>query len=346
MTTEKKQEFQIARGLAIIFVLIHHAIAQVNSNVILDSLDYIIICFHMPVFFVIAGYLFEVKNNKYIEMGKGRFLLNKAKHLLVPYAFWSFVLWGGIQTACHFENMRKQLFNMGFTPMSFKNFLYGFLTYEQYYIEHLWFIYVLFNFFVIHMLLGNLGNKKAMIALTLIAGLVTNYVNFPHIIERSMIWMIFFCCGRYIANNLENYLTQFNDTKKLIIISALFAYCCYLRLSWKNQGDVVEIKLLQQIIKYIIGFLGTMLVYICASWLRKTAVSKMFIVIGNYSYDIYLMHNPYIVALSSVVLGRLLGLNVVLTIFVSVVLGISIPLIASKVIINRFTLMKRIMLGK
>ena len=56
---EKKQVIQILRALAIIIVLIRHAIAQVSTDVFLNSIESIIICFHMPIFFIIAGYLFN-----------------------------------------------------------------------------------------------------------------------------------------------------------------------------------------------------------------------------------------------------------------------------------------------
>ena len=84
---EKNKTIQIMRGLAIIIVLIRHAIAQVNTDIVLDITKEIIICFHMPVFFVIAGYLFQNGINKYIQNGKLNFIFKKAKQLLVPYAF-------------------------------------------------------------------------------------------------------------------------------------------------------------------------------------------------------------------------------------------------------------------
>ena len=73
------------RGLAIIIVLIRHAIAQVNGDAVLDAAEEIIICFHMPVFFVIAGYLFQKKLDSYLQEGQGKFLADKVKHLLLPY---------------------------------------------------------------------------------------------------------------------------------------------------------------------------------------------------------------------------------------------------------------------
>ena len=95
-TQNKNNTLQV---LAIIVVLIHHSISRTNVGLVLQSIDDILICFHMPVFFIIAGYLYQNKINKYESMKKGRFLLAKAKHLLVPYVFWTVLLWCGVQIA-------------------------------------------------------------------------------------------------------------------------------------------------------------------------------------------------------------------------------------------------------
>ena len=79
---------QILRGFAIVLVLIRHAIAQVSSTPFILGMEKIIICLHMPVFFVLSGYLFEKNLSKYQKMGKMKFLKKKAIHLLVPYVFW------------------------------------------------------------------------------------------------------------------------------------------------------------------------------------------------------------------------------------------------------------------
>lgn len=44
----KNQQIQIMRGLAITIVLIRHAIAQVNTDVLLDAVEDIIICSICP----------------------------------------------------------------------------------------------------------------------------------------------------------------------------------------------------------------------------------------------------------------------------------------------------------
>ena len=62
-----------ARGIAILCVILGH----MNIS---KYLEYIIFSFHMPVFFLLGGYFLKPGDNK-------SFIVKKAKHLLIPYAF-------------------------------------------------------------------------------------------------------------------------------------------------------------------------------------------------------------------------------------------------------------------
>lgn len=77
MSENKNQTIQIMRGLAIAIVLLRHAIAQVNTDAVLDMAEQIIICFHMPVFFVLAGYLFQNRIEKDQAIGGANFCWEK-----------------------------------------------------------------------------------------------------------------------------------------------------------------------------------------------------------------------------------------------------------------------------
>lgn len=80
--------------------------------------------------------------------------------------------------------------------MSIGSLLYGLLTYQVYYTEHLWFVYVLFLLFVVNIFMQKVGATRYALVAWLIVGLATLFVDFPHIIERTMVWGIFFEFGR------------------------------------------------------------------------------------------------------------------------------------------------------
>ncbi|MCC8098052.1 MAG: acyltransferase family protein [Eubacterium sp.] len=201
ITQNKNNTLQILRGLAIIAVLIHHSISRINEEGILHSIDDIIICFHMPAFFIIAGYLYQKKMSKYENMGKAEFLFSKAKHLLVPYAFWTILLWLGVQAANMTGSSVSQIMkSIDFGPMSVKDLIIGLFTYEKYYTEHLWFLYVLFMYFLIHSFLGKAGRSAVCLIIGAAGGFLTLFLQMPNIIDRFLLWFVFFAFGRYIAN--------------------------------------------------------------------------------------------------------------------------------------------------
>ena len=352
-TQNKNNTLQVLRGLAIIVVLIHHSISRTNVGLVLQSIDDILICFHMPVFFIIAGYLYQNKINKYESMKKGRFLLAKAKHLLVPYVFWTVLLWCGVQIANSLNSsISQKMISIGFVPMSIKGLFVGLLTYEEYYTEHLWFLYVLFLYFLVHSFLGNAGSTRTCMVIGILGGLLTCYIQMPNIVERFFIWFVFFVAGRYIADQGE--VKSWLENKAhicLIYILLGFVLLSAIRLvlSFSSYGiSPYILRLLKQVVKYTIGFFGVLLLYLALTFLERkwSRVADFVKNIGDYSYDIYLMHNPYIVALGCTVLSSILGLNPLVTIIVATVAGIAIPMIVSKFVIKRFNLLSKIMLGR
>ena len=95
----RTQSVDIAKGILIILVVVAHA----QTDMIHD----IIFMFHMPLFFVISGFL--MKREKLLKAG---YVLGKIKHLIIPYVVylvldmllvrktlsvhdWMYAIWGG-----------------------------------------------------------------------------------------------------------------------------------------------------------------------------------------------------------------------------------------------------------
>lgn len=79
-TMPRNTSISIAKGLAIIAVVIGHAGAP-------GTLSYLMYAFHMPLFFITAGYFFNVK---YLDR-EGEFIRRRIKGLYVPFVKWSLV---------------------------------------------------------------------------------------------------------------------------------------------------------------------------------------------------------------------------------------------------------------
>ena len=342
---EKSDVIQIMRGIAIVLVLFRHAIAQVNANVVLNEMEEIVICFHMPVFFVIAGFLFQKGLTKYIQQGKMNFLVGKAKHLLVPYVFWTILLWLGIQIAWMSSSAaHAKMTDIGFVPISIGNLLYGLLTYQVYYTEHLWFLYVLFLLLVINIVAERADSTMWTLWIWGLIGILSLFVTLPHIIERVMGWGIFFAFGRFVQKNPK--VKKMRGGYRACICS-MFLIGALIRLMGLDSGITLKLfSVFMQLDKYLIGFAGAGLVYILAIELSKINAKKLVKCIGDYSFDIYLMHNPYCVALSAMVLNRMLGVPAYISVVAATVIGVVLPMVASKLVIRKVKLLSTIMIGR
>lgn len=68
----RTQSVDIAKGILIILVVVAHAQADIVHD--------IIFIFHMPLFFVISGFL--IRQEKLLKTG---YVRGKIKHLIIPY---------------------------------------------------------------------------------------------------------------------------------------------------------------------------------------------------------------------------------------------------------------------
>lgn len=81
----RDRSLDLGKGLAILFVYLGHSILyhpiQMNSMYTwCRLLDYFIVSFNMPMFFIISGYLFSKSRKSTAELYKG-----KTMRILIPY---------------------------------------------------------------------------------------------------------------------------------------------------------------------------------------------------------------------------------------------------------------------
>ena len=76
----------IARGIAIILVIVGHAIPEYSLNCI--YIEKIIYSMHMSLFFILSGIVFKVEKNTSIKEN----ILKKAKKLLIPYFLFALLI--------------------------------------------------------------------------------------------------------------------------------------------------------------------------------------------------------------------------------------------------------------
>ena len=82
---DRKRGLDIAKGIAIIFVIMGHSYSALNENLVL----YYIESFHMPFFFIVSGILYKdgTKKSETFLSDFG----NKVKKFLIPYFVFEFL---------------------------------------------------------------------------------------------------------------------------------------------------------------------------------------------------------------------------------------------------------------
>ena len=76
---QRTHYIDIARGIAIVLVVIGHGISEYSLG--FTGLEKVIYSFHMPLFFVISGLVFRIKDGETL----GTFAKKRAKGLMLPY---------------------------------------------------------------------------------------------------------------------------------------------------------------------------------------------------------------------------------------------------------------------
>ena len=218
----ERKTIQILRAFAIVLVVVHHTfnnLPAVNGGLMLSISQS-----DVAIFFMISGYLFEKQFDKY-SRDKTSFIRKKAKQLLIPYLFWSLILYIGAGIIHLFGGrLSGILTNLGFERLSVLEIAINVLTYHSFYVEYLWFVYVLFVYFVIHIFFGSQLKKWWMpIVALLIAGVIKSNFELPYIIWKMLKHFGDFLIGRvlftFVANREQN--ITWKNTAIVATISSL-----------------------------------------------------------------------------------------------------------------------------
>lgn len=294
----------ISRTFGIVLVVLGHAItgADAENDIFGKIILTIISSFHMPLFFIISGYLFYKHIN---EVQLKSFIKNKIFDLLVPYTLMSTVycLLGRITNDDIYT--LKALTKCLYRPIS-----------------HFWFLYVLFfvslfSFAFLKLLQIDL-NKIFVINIILLVTINAFKINlwqydFP--IYKIIYYNLFFFVGCLL--NKHKYNGKI-DSKFLIITFIIYIFGVLIIYFEKN-NIFVDISC---------AVSGSLILFNLSNRLN----AKFLIYIGNNTMPIYLVHSLFL-SFSRKLLSQVITENMLIAILTSLV-GLIFPLglcrIASK----------------
>lgn len=178
--------FDIAKGIGILMVVWAHARGPYTAY---------IYQFHMPLFFLISGYLFNPNNSFW------QFTVRKLQSLYIPFIFWNLAALC-IKTAVGLSNLPPEVFLEKTIKML--------LTMEKdgQFFGATWFLSALFIESILYKaldeLLKRVPYRRWIITICFAIGAIVGFrINFPYMLSRTMVLGVFFAIGYVIKENQE-----------------------------------------------------------------------------------------------------------------------------------------------
>ncbi|GKX66103.1 acyltransferase family protein [Inconstantimicrobium mannanitabidum] len=271
------KELDTLKGIGILLVLLGHSFIVYPINVIDHNqtsqlIHAYIYSFHMPLFFIISGFLYNVARTK--QQSYKDFAVNKAKRLLIPYFFITIVdmiprmlLPALVNQKTDFVDAIEKIVISG-----------GFI----------WFIYTLFFVFMIFHLIKGIFNlsygKYVFLAVLIMLDLFKD--NIPHIelftMNKVIFYLIFFSIGYIIKDNYDMIKNVLSKNVIVILAAIIFLLTAF-------RYDTNEV------LSIIIPFLGIYIAWFICLKLKEGKISKFLQECGQFSLQIYVLEGFFLV---------------------------------------------------
>lgn len=338
--TQRKYEWiDIAKGFGIILVILGHCIRDGMQEKYIFSVIYTFIyTFHMPLFFLLSGFLFENSIQK--ENGVKKFIEKKTNTLFIPFITYTLLIYLALRIGNGIPFVRNVLMSKGDGYQVLIPYLLECLNGNNSYAFHLWYLLVLYIVQVMNIcisaLLGKINDCYRVVFLFLL-GMVAYYFGMiiypPGASVNSMTLntflksSVFFAFGQimyYFGNKIigshifviaetvvSGGLLLLYSTGNLSVVEAVIGY------NW----NIVLLLLIK--IVFLTGITG------CCAMHRKSEVLKK---LGRESYKIYLLHQPVCCAFLGTLLYDKMHIYSICVIGICFIASIVIPLVSVKIL--------------
>lgn len=327
----------ISRCIAILAVVYIHAsvlFLYYRSNTFIAALSGFS-RFCVPLFLLISGYLHanSPQNNATDTRSFFKIISKRFSRIMVPYFIFSTFYMIIRIVLEHFHFFQK------LAPVKYQSFSSIFLAItlvKENPAGHLYFLVLLF-FTTVVFIVGItifFRNRMFFIWLCVLATMVAYF--WWGDIYRSvnpLKGIGFYALGYFIYNNFPKKGLHFY----LITILLMTSYI---------GGTLLLFKVKSTILLFLVHATGAIAVLFCSfafSKLLKNGLLKNAILsIGKNSFKIYLLHEPYIVTVLFISSVKIAGLNMYVSLLLTFIAGILLPLLINKVILSRYAFFNKI----
>lgn len=329
--TQRKQYLDIAKGIGIILVVLGHCPQVYNP------LKQWIYAFHMPLFFIISGMVWNRESHEKRGFFTRKFVVDKLKRLIIPCYIWGVLYM-----------LLDAVMNRSFSPMNIAYLIYG----SQSGFSHagsltlLWFLPCMFIatcfFEIIQQILRNQkGRSWILLVISICCTALESFLpkisgGYPWSLDVAFLAIAFMLWG-YLG---REYVEKMDEKTGL---SALIAMVCLaiLTLTFQLNLSFVSINNVDMAGRYfgnpllylINAVAGSLFVVLIAQMVEKVKkAAETIAYLGVRTIPIFILHKPIVQVLSKV--GDMINLHPVLVVVISVPIGIGLSLIVYECVKN------------
>ena len=300
------------KGFAIICVVLGHVangyIGEGLTNGIYSDLHKFVYAFHMPLFFMVSGYLFDRGYFSDNGLQTGRFRTQLINLICLYFLY------------CLLTAGSKMLFGAyAINQVTVKDLLY--IPIKP--IQHYWYLYVLAIYYCIFSRpVIYRQNCAILLSVTLILSVASHWIPLavPFEMRRLLHNMFFFCSG--IAMNRKEGAKRPGYLCFLLLPVILLLYILF----WNNERSLYDIP----IVSTILGIACSLFIWEVFRQYDFPGKSRVLSFAGKHSLEIYLLHS-FVVTAERTVFRKLNIRNEILIILISTITGVIIPVIISMI---------------
>lgn len=327
-------EVDIARGIGIFFVVLGHSIKQTGVSASwIRILTYIIYSFHMPLFFCLSGFV----SAKILDMNRQdrrQYLFARARRLLIPY----------FTVGLIYIPVKLALSESAIKPFAAED-IWKLLIGQNPNVS-LWFLYILFLIELVSILLVNNYSFRSILYGSFFLSVAIYWANLD---IRTPKYLFFFLMGIWVRLKFEDSrkagYEDAMDGQDLLAFLALVTDIAAIIFLYRTT-ITVTMMLTSLCGIYLVFWISSRLVYnIDGERKEPGRAARMLLMLGLFSMDIYILHEPVMTVVRLVLWNRL-GLNYILCTAIIFFSALCLPIPVSKWIIRKIKPLRILLLGE
>jgi fucose 4-O-acetylase-like acetyltransferase len=319
----------IAKGLGISLVVLGHFDPPSSPGYWTNIRD-IVYSFHMPLFFILSGYLYTHHKYSYSDLIK-----IKTRRLLFPFVSVALVFFLIKFAANHFVPLQY--------PVNLQSIYSLLINPIHSYMPLLWFVHALFLIFAIYPLARLVTNDIFLLLLTIVANLFweNNLPFFSNMLHN----VPFFIAGAILKNTPTLSIQALSPGVHYILFSISFFILTHTtRIFFINESNI------DYILRFLLGIFGSSAIIIISKTILfqgNNITRKLLSQIGYYSMSIYLFHTLFESSVRIGFLHILKGVDIPFEFvaFTAIISGIVFPFLLEKYVLRQYSITRKYLLG-